>query len=351
MMGNICAQTYSHHYWTEQPLSWTDFVPRQIDSSNAVSEFSCYFAYEPVTDKIGGISVQRYALLCAMDEGNSWFVPEKVDYNMLRYNQVLFNLGEIICRDYQPMVTSEERAKELVDVAKQEWEYRTLEFISCSNGGKEKAVVDKWIDSTSRILKDIPPTGAMPVLKDLIGIGFTFGFDAAEYANGSDGYINSDRSGDIELFVTYGKHHIGFNGSGGRVFSNILTNLLTTGAIDELTDEATFSFSRMCGTYEFAFVDKKSTRFMPHIGLGSMTVMSNETYRNKRYVDKGFYGELGIIMDLKFSQSMNLLYESGRIMEYYARFGINGNYVNFGNYQCYGINILVAIGGIVKYGH
>ena len=42
MMGNICAQTYSHHYWTEQPLSWTDFVPRQIDSSNAVSEFSCY---------------------------------------------------------------------------------------------------------------------------------------------------------------------------------------------------------------------------------------------------------------------------------------------------------------------
>lgn len=343
------AQDYSHHYWTERPLSWSDFVPHRADSTGAVSEFSCYFATEPVCDKIDGIKVYRHALFCGMDEANSWYVPELADYNMLRYNQVLFNLGEIVCRDYQPLVINKERGDELTGVALNEWEHRIHTFIRESEGGKNKAVVDKWIDSTQKLLKEIPATGTLPVLKDLVGIGFALGYNGTQYFNGADGYLTDDRGADISLYVTLGNHHLGIQARGGRAFSNTLTNILTAGATEEVTDPITYSFSRFGGSYEYALFDKKVVRFMPHLGLGGMTVMSNETYRNMRLVEKAFYGEVGLTMDLKFSHNMNLLYDSGRIIEYYARFNTGFTYLQFGDNRSYGINITFSIGALAKY--
>ena len=347
--ANINAQGYGYRFWTDG-LSWTDFVPRQGDSSGASSELYCFFLQEPVCDTIDGVKVSRYALLCGMDEAKSWYDPEVVEYNNLRYNQVLFNLGEMTCRELQPLSINEERANELVEVAKDMWERKVLKFIRESSGGIDKAVVDRWMDSTSNILKNTSATGPVPELQRPFGVGFTIGFSGTDYINGKDGYLDFDFGADISLFIAWGRHQLGIMGRGGRVYSNKLISMLTSGATEELTEEYTFTLSHFGGRYGYAFYDKGSVRLIPYIGAGSAKVLSNETYRNFRYIDKGFYGELGISMDLKFSQSINLWEAKPRAMEYDARIALAGNYMKFGDNHSFGINFVFSIGCLARFG-
>mgnify|MGYP003305856892 CR=1 FL=1 len=43
--ANINAQGYGYRFWTDG-LSWTDFVPRNGDTSGASSELYCFFLQE-----------------------------------------------------------------------------------------------------------------------------------------------------------------------------------------------------------------------------------------------------------------------------------------------------------------
>lgn len=143
--------------WNRGPLTWSDFKVLPSDSVHT-SWLECSFRLDSM-DNIGGMKMCRTKVVCEVDPLASWVMDDYMTDQELAYNQVLFNLAEIQCRMFQPSLDLNQSPLEGDSLLMCVAGYYGIEedrFAWESDGGQDSAAVARWLDSTNRVLAEMP---------------------------------------------------------------------------------------------------------------------------------------------------------------------------------------------------
>ena len=132
------------------------------------------FVIRNVNDTVAGLQASRSKLLCVMDTKLSWAEEEARTGLNLRYNQVLFNLAEIQRRSFQPLLDRGDSGMSYDDILGTVLAYSASEeqrFNMASDMGADSTVVNRWLDSTNRLLMEIPAEPKLNIVYTGEGFG------------------------------------------------------------------------------------------------------------------------------------------------------------------------------------
>jgi hypothetical protein len=149
--------------WSDGKLTWDDFQKRP--GSKSLSEMVYSFQTRAKTDTIDGTLVHRIAVIAMMDPSLSWATSSAQTAQMLRYNQVLFDIVELHRRLMQHGIhrsnTSDEASNVFDSYFSQHASLTTM-FEQESRWGELEKVIARWEASIADSLATTPD----PVIPD-----------------------------------------------------------------------------------------------------------------------------------------------------------------------------------------
>lgn len=132
-------------YWSDGPLGWHDFTERK--SPHSISEFKYFLGYHMEKNRYGDTILLRNIAEGYMDTGLSWVDPEYKTGQILRYNQVIFDLVELYRRKLQDEL---DRVTSVFDIdGRFNYIHRLCEedinkFHDESAGGQDLKTIEFW---------------------------------------------------------------------------------------------------------------------------------------------------------------------------------------------------------------
>lgn len=212
-----------HRTWDKGPLTWQDFqvYPSNADSLNA-SWLQYSFKLTDTDTSLAGVKMERLRVVAYMEPKLSWVVEGRQSTTELHFNQVLFNLAELQARLFQ---SSFDRATDGVsyqDLMQSVADYCQADetrFMLESRDGADSLVVARWLDSTSRLLAEIPVCD-MPRIKDAksLGVGAHLGVMHTVHLGGLTKTFRNATSFEFGMEGLYGRSSYMFDfaiGGGG----------------------------------------------------------------------------------------------------------------------------------------
>ena len=85
--------------WSDGKLSWDDFT--ESTTTNQAGTFRYFLEYKTQKDHFNDTVVNHFVANCRFDKANSTVHPDYKTDQLLRYNQIIFDLTEIYRRDLQ----------------------------------------------------------------------------------------------------------------------------------------------------------------------------------------------------------------------------------------------------------
>ena len=174
----LAAQFDTPRQWHDGPLEWHDFQLKDYEALSA-SEFNFFISYRPKRMKSGDTVVQQYEALAWMDRSKSWVNPGQRTDELLRYNQVLFNLVEVSRRILQYELDRLESwwlLEEKLHAAYRMSHQRIRDFQQESGYGRKPEVLDYWEGLVQNELKSLPADSRPEYEKRNFGYGIFWGF-------------------------------------------------------------------------------------------------------------------------------------------------------------------------------
>ena len=162
---SICLMTFAllqaqtdRRLWSHGPLTWNDFtiVPA---SSGQRSYLQYGIGYNPVRDTLDGIRCCYYRAESWMQPSSSWVTANHRDSNTLRFNQIIFDMLEVECRQLQLSINAnfnEIAYGEMLRAASSKLSSRIESFSILSQDGADTAVLSAFERQVAAELAQLP---------------------------------------------------------------------------------------------------------------------------------------------------------------------------------------------------
>lgn len=162
--------------WKHGPLSWNDFkeYPSIEDPVNG-SWLHYSFELVPEDTLINGFRTNRLVLTATMDKDSSWVLSDHKTQQELRFNQVIFNLAHIQCCLFQSTLDRGTGLKSEGEFLTQVGRFCMMDedrFVEESDAGRNEEVVNRWLDSTIRLIATLPQDSIPQYEYSKKGIGY-----------------------------------------------------------------------------------------------------------------------------------------------------------------------------------
>lgn len=179
------SQTTERH-WEEGELTWNDFQGEAFLSSPHTSELNTQFGYSTAKKKLNDTTLYTFETRNYITPEISWVKEEYKSEELLRYNQVLFNIMELHRRRLQRtlhridnLYMAEEKYRTIFSAAN----YEVKRFQNDTDFGTDLSALEYW---DNRIRKELnaTPYEVVPELKDRkFGYGINAGFGSGIFTS------------------------------------------------------------------------------------------------------------------------------------------------------------------------
>lgn len=337
--------------WDRGPLTWGDFKVLPSDSVHT-SWMECMFRLDS-TDNIGGMKMCRTKVVCEMDPSASWVMDDYMTDQELAYNQVLFNLAEIQCRMFQPSLDLNQSPLEGDSLLMCVAGYYGVEeerFVWESGGGQNGDVVTRWLDSTIRVLAEMPAQSQVRVVptNELV-IGAHMGVAYTSLGRGLNFTYRNPVSFEFGFEFGKGRHSfiwdILIGGAGSKESFTLQDYTFPVGK--------TYTWMQMGFDYGFYAVRQPRYNVMPFVGLGLSSIMASvgPDEDDPSFGDACGSWMAGVAVDWAFHNRVSCPFNDGtreqeesdvRLMLYASRSALYG-------YKCVSLNAAVVLNFGLRY--
>lgn len=156
LAAGVQAQDYKKE-WTEGKLTWDDFTERS--GTPVTSELKYFLGYNTVKHRLGDTILLRIDAIGYMDRKLSWINPDFRNDQLLRYNQVIFDIVEVYRRRLQfelDHITGVYETGPKFDQIIRMCDSETEKFRAASNAGQNMNTVAFWEQKTADELQSLP---------------------------------------------------------------------------------------------------------------------------------------------------------------------------------------------------
>jgi hypothetical protein len=167
--------------WEEGELSWDDFKGEPFEESPNSSELNYNLSYITTKKKVGDTTLFMFETRNYMNPGISWVKESDKSEQLLKYNQVLFDILEVHRRKLQSTLHRLDNIYRAEDKFRTEFEYCNQElrrFRKETKQGADLAVLDYWEKRISTELGDNPFELIPEYDEGWFGYGMNAGFGA-----------------------------------------------------------------------------------------------------------------------------------------------------------------------------
>lgn len=334
-------------YWSKSALVWGDFDGNSQGRPGA-SDLACFFDCMPVVDTIGGARVNHYTIRCGMDRNASWVNTRS--RQELAYNQVLFDLGELVCCDMRPLLKNASLASSAPDDAVLLWQAEVAKFDAVSRGGSNDSIVKVWHDSVRSEIARRHAEPFNPSFKKGLGVGFEIGLGSAVYLGDFGDVAKPGLTLNFDIYVAYSRSTFGFSVQTGFLhtrkpvygtYGDVQTVFISGYPLD---------LQSQCFRYGFAAIEKPSFRMMPFVGIGHASVSVSDRYLLRSFNNNGLTLQFGSAFDWRFKSWSDLTVRDPSSLEYHLRGSVFATYYDISDMRGWGINFAVSLGWMAQKG-
>ena len=298
------AQEENRKYWSDGPLTWSDFQER--DTPEGISNLSYFIAYSTERTRINDTIFTGIVTYTYISTRSSWVDTDHKNDQLLRYNQVAFDLAEVHRRKLERKLNSGIQIQELdlklqraVEECQQEIEQLNAE----TNGGLRAGALAEWEEYAARRLRESKINGLPPFELKRFGMGVELGMGSgATTGTLSDHFTPA-------FGIMYGFDFI------YQPFVLYLNGTLAWGKIrkeiqadDEWPDGKTANLAYLQAVLGYPIMESDKWKLTPFAGLGITEFtrqLNNEDEDDPRFYDIGPMA--GLIFELKTRQSVRMV--------------------------------------------
>ncbi len=156
LASGVQSQDYKKE-WTEGKLTWEDFTERK--GTPVTSELKYFLGFNTVKHHLGDTTLLRIDAIGYMDRKLSWINPDFRNDQLLRYNQVIFDIVEVYRRRLQfelDHVTGMYETGAKFDQIIRMCNGETEKFREASNAGQNMNSIVFWEQKTADELQSLP---------------------------------------------------------------------------------------------------------------------------------------------------------------------------------------------------
>lgn len=308
----LCSlQTFgqsNERQWEAGDLTWEDFKGEPFISSSNSSELNYQLSYSTSKKKIGDTTLFIFQTRNFFNPNISWAkVSDKTD-QLLRYNQVLFNILELHRRKLQSTLHRIENlsmAEEKFRIHSKASNYEIKKFQNETQQGTDLTSLDHWELRIAKELKSNPYEFVPEITDRNFGYGLNIGFGSGLLTGTIADHFTPTFNFMFGFDFAFKNTLFYFNGTlaGDRVKSDYIedgilwpTDLKTNVVIVDVSIGQTL-------------LDNSNHKLTPFAGLGILEFTASnkegEQFEDHRIVNYGLI--YGLNYDFKFKKSFRLI--------------------------------------------
>ena len=149
------GQNRGPRIWEQGPLAESDFTLKSFpeEPSSPPSFIDASLQFQEKSFREGNTWCRLFPIEAVMFPENSWIDPLKYDSNVLKYNQVIFDMVESAKRDFLEKAHTKKDTYVPIEKYSRSLELRIAEFDLESDCGKDSSVVNKYSNLIQKELK------------------------------------------------------------------------------------------------------------------------------------------------------------------------------------------------------
>ncbi len=340
----------SHREWTSGKISWDDFYEVDEPFGTQYSEMSYYINYRTEYLTSDSAVYETFISNALMSKSGSWVYKNGKTDDLLKYNQICFDLVEIYSRKLQNGLRKIQTSSYLLQSvaydslaeinAQLQSEMRT--FQKSTEFGSNKKVVSSWEEKVRKSLSDIPREIIPSYKLDNSGFGGSFDIPLS-LLFGSMGNKFTNSLG-IGYGIEYLRNEWIYYLRANLVFNSVKQTFINGNNVWEKDLSTSQAIIELSAGYPFYTSGKNNLLIFAGLNLLEFGTTKNED----RYKDYAFYSYgpvIGLNYDIPFKKRVNLLSSNFSRTEdnYFYRFRLWMTYFNSGS-NVSGLNIYFSIG-------
>ncbi len=293
--------------WEDGPLTWNDFQGEPLSMGSLTSELSYQLSYVNTRSQVRDTTVMGFKTRNSINRKSSWVGQNYRTGDVLRYNQILFDILELHRRFLQyelnrieNVVVAEEKLRTQYDLCN----VAITQFRQESEMGLNVAALDYW----EKLIKGRLEANPLEILPDVEMRDFGFNMHGGMGAGVLTSSLHDDFSNPI-LFgygfdLMYKKSVFALN----AVLGSNKTNHEVIGKDFTWPGDLSTTIAMLDLSAGYTIYEKGSHRLVPNAGLGifEFSVAGNdEQYKKQTEVKFGL--SYGLTYDFKFKHMLNLI--------------------------------------------
>ena len=303
----LCFGQSDERQWEEGKLTWDDFKGEPFTSSTKASELNYQLSYSTTKKRIGDTTLFAFQTKNYINPNISWVKNAYKSDELLRYNQVIFNILELHRRRLQSQlhrIYNLNWAEEKLRTQYQNCNYEIKQFQNDTQLGTDESALEYWDQRIAQELKD-NPFELVPEISDKnLGYGLNAGFGTGRLTGTISDSFTPTFNFMFGFDVAYKNTILFLNGTlaGNRVKSDYSEDGLLWPK-DLKTNVAVLDVS-----IGQALIDNAKHKLTPFAGLGILEFTAanreGEEYEDHRIVNYGLI--YGLNYDFKFRKGIKL---------------------------------------------
>ncbi|MFC2152528.1 hypothetical protein ACFLSE_08375 [Bacteroidota bacterium] len=301
----VKAQENYRKDWSAGKLTWNDFTENTNENTYS-SELKYFLGYEPDKQKFDGVKVARFATFGYIDKTLSWVKPEFKTEQLLKYNQVLFDIVELHRRILQyelDRLDSQYGALDKFNYIYQVCSNQILQFQNESQRGQLIDVINVWEFKIAEKMKSYPYYNIPEFTKLPFGYSLHAGIGGGVFTGSLGEHFSPTFNFMFGFEVAYGNSILFLNGT--LAGDNVVKDY--SGNENWYKNQSAF-VAIIDVSYGYAIIDNKNIKLSPFAGLG-ITELTGSSQDNEdeslRLVDYNYL--VGLNFDYKIAKKINLI--------------------------------------------
>ena len=292
----------NHKDWREGKLTLNDFSKRE--NSQSVSELIYFLGYNTVKHKYGDTTVFRIEAKCYMDKNLSWVNPEYMTEQILRYNQVIFDIVEIYRRRLQFELDRGGSLYEIGDkfnAISAACNNTINDFSTDSNGGQDLNSIAFWEQKNSTELQSLPVSAIPEFETRSLGYAIHAGLGGGFFTGSLGEHFTPTFNFMYGFDLAYKRSILHFNGTlaGDNVRKDYISD-------KSWNDGQRTSIAMLDASYGYVLIENKKIKLSPFVGFGITEFSEAHKDEDERLSMVDNHMVFGVNTDFKINTKIQL---------------------------------------------
>ncbi len=301
--GSMRAQDYRKN-WASGKLDWEDFMG--LYSIGNTSELKYALGYIIDKEKCKDTFVTRIKSFCYVDKKLSSVNPSYKTQELLRYNQVIFDILEFHRRRFQyelDRIYSTLNLDDSLHNKLSDCNSEIKKFQNESNNGSDTITINKWEKLISEKLIEFGTDRIPGFSKRNFGYGVNLGFGSGSFIGSIGKYFASTFNFMYGFDFAHKKSVFSLDGTfaGGKAKQNLETNT-------NWDKVRALNLAIICASYGFVCVDNSRIKLAPFLGLGVIELSGKSNDNPQQELGMTDYNFIfGLNTDFKIRKGVKLI--------------------------------------------